>query len=321
MAYTIPLAEWLKHMDLEYLTGFVRNGGASIKFAVTPEESEASKAGLSGGMKALCDERDYALVEMNARDMRAHMPQDVFFHLARRLDWRLLARRAILRLAKERGLQVDGIDPTVGGVFEALADANGIDADFVIQEIRPGIQNSVSKNPVMARDFRVAMSQLCLLENTPNGGAYAGEPLQEWLTGENTRIGPVRLFSIYTAINRTTARYFIESALHWVRFTGYAGTVILFDNSRVTLARNPKDGLRHYTRAMTVDHYEMLREFIDGVDRLPSTLFVIVSGQEFLDEDSRSRGYGIYPALRTRVMDDVRDRNLINPIASLVRLA
>ena len=71
-----------------------------------------------------------------------------------------------------------------------------------------------------------------------------------------------------------------------------------------------------------MEHYELLREFIDGVDRLTSTALVVVTNSDFLDDsgDRRSRGYGIYEALRTRVMDDVRDRNRVNPVASLVRL-
>ena len=74
---------------------------------------------------------------------------------------------------------------------------------------------------------------------------------------------------------------------------------------------------------MTLEHYEMLREFIDGVDRLRSTLMLVVTSEEFLDPspDRRSRGYGIYPALQTRVMDDVRDSNRANPVASLVVLS
>ena len=68
-----------------------------------------------------------------------------------------------------------------------------------------------------------------------------------------------------------------------------------------------------------MEHYELLREFVDSVDQLTSTLFVVLTSQDFVDENS-TRGYGIYQALRTRVMDDVRDRNMANPIASLVRL-
>ena len=171
------------------------------------------------------------------------------------------------------------------------------------------------------------MTHLCLLENTfsrPKAPAeYAGQPLLDWLTGDNPRISNVRPFSIYTSINRATARYFIESALYWIRYVGCAGTVMLLDNARVTLARNPRDGRRYYTRPMAMDHYELLREFIDGVDRLAGTLLIVVANSDFDDDtnERRSRGFGIYQALRTRVMNDVHDKNRPNPVASLVRLS
>ena len=318
MPHTITLDRWLDATDEEYLSTFIAEGGASVKFAVTPEESRAD---LTARMRERCEEKDYVLVELSAATMRAHMPQDIFFGLARQLDWRRLARRAILRLAAERNYRIDGVDPASSNVFGAVARANGLEAQSVVQEMRPEIQDHVLKNYRMPRDFRAAMSHLCLSEDNRGGDGYAGQGLLDWLTGP-VRIGNLRQFSIHTSINRTTARYFIEAALYWVKFAGCAGTVVLLDNSRVTVAKNPKDGLRYYSRATAMEHYELLREFIDGVDRLTSTLMVVATSQEFLDDDPRSpRGYGIYQALRTRVMDDVRDRNLVNPVASLVRIA
>ena len=38
MANTIPLEDWLEVMDAEYLSSFVPNGGASVKFAVASDE-------------------------------------------------------------------------------------------------------------------------------------------------------------------------------------------------------------------------------------------------------------------------------------------
>lgn len=319
MTNRIPLRDWLRHMDDEYLSAFIREGGASIKFAVTADEL---KPALHEAVAGRCQELDYVFATLDAADMRAHMPQDIFFGLARQIEWRLLARRLILRLAGDRDYEVEGIDPGASGnVFAAVADRNGIELRFFFQAILPEIQKRVSKNRGMAKDFRVAMSQLCLMENTRDRGEYDGQPVLDWLTGANTRVSSVRPFLIYTGINRNTARYFIESALHWVRLAGYAGTVILLDNSRVTLARNPGDGKRYYTRAMTMDHYELLREFIDHIDRLSGTLLVVRTNSEFLDDTTKYRGYGIYEALLTRVMDDVRDRNLVNPVASLVRLS
>ena len=319
MPNTIALHDWLRVIDDEYLSTFVRDGGASVKFAVASQES---KAELYARMEARCRELGYLRIGLDAGTTRAHMPQDIFFSLAAQVDWRLLARRMIVRLAVEQGYQATGISlDAAANVYDAIAEANRLDSRFVLGEMRPAIQDRVFRNPRMAKDFRVCMSQLCLAEDTR--GEYAGQPLLDWLTGANTRLSNVRDFLIHTGINRTTARYFIESALYWIHSVGYAGTVILFDNARVTVARNPRDGVRYYTRPMAMEHYELLREFIDGMDRLAATLLVVVTNRDFLDEsgDRRSRGYGIYQALRTRVMDDVRDRNLVNPAASLVRLS
>ena len=317
---TIALADWIGTIEKEYLSTYVRKGGSAVKFAVTPD---GLKQALYPDMESRCKALDFEVVKLDAKDgkMRAYMPQDIFFGLARQLDWRRLVRSKILGIAAESGYRVEGIDPAAEGVFDAIAETNGLQPDFVIGAIRTGIQNDVYLNKHMARDFRVCMSHLCLAEYAR--GEYAGRPLLNWLTGENTRLGNVRPFSIYTGINRTTARYFIESALYWIHDAGRAGTVILLDNSRVTVARNPRDGWKYYTRAMTLEHYELLRQFIDRVDHLTATLLLVVTNVAFVDEDEgrRSRGYGIYQALQTRVMDDVRDRGRVNPMSALVRLA
>ena len=321
MSGTIPVADWLRHIDCEYLSTFIRDGGASIRFAVTSDDTRRK---LHDAVERRCRALDYVFVALDAAKLRAHMPQDLFFGLARQMEWRRLARRLILRLAAERGYGTDGIDPCGdGNVFEAVGALNGLEPIFVLNEIRKLVQEEVFNNREMARDFRIAMTHLCLSEDMRGDGEYAARPVLDWLTGENTRLGNVRPFSIYTGINRTTARYMIESGLHWIRQAGCSGTVILLDNRRVTVARNPKDGLRYYTRPMAMDHYELLREFIDGVDRLAGTLMMVTTGEGFLDDGpgSGSRGFGIYEALKTRVMDDVRDRNLVNPVASLVRLS
>ena len=320
MNNTITLKDWFRYIDKEYLSSYVKLGGSSVKFVVMPEES---KADLYNTVSARCKDLDYEVIKLDARhkNMRAYMPQDIFFGLAQQIDWRRLARRFILRCASQRGLRVDDICTATEGVFEKLAEANGVIPDFVIQQIVPEIQNSVALNASMAKDFRVCMSHLCQLEFIR--GEYNGQLLLDWITGVNTRISNVRHFFIYSGINRATARYFIESAFHWVRYAGRAGTVILFDNSRVTVARNPKDEWKYYTRAMTVEHYELLRQFVDRVDEMDGSLLVIVTNPDFLNTspDRRSRGYGIYPALQTRIMDDVRDRNRVNPLSSLVRLS
>ncbi|MCY4361784.1 MAG: DUF2791 family P-loop domain-containing protein [Gammaproteobacteria bacterium] len=319
MTKAIPVTDWVRHIDREYLSTFTRDGGGAVKFAVTAGER---MPGLIEELQARCAEREHLFVALDALTSRVHMPQDLFFGLASQLEWQLLARRVVLRLLSKQAYLVDGIDPNGNvNVIDAVARANGIEAQSVLIELRPALEREVTRNANMAKAFRVAMTHLCLFERERAApGEYAGQPLLDWLTGANTRISNIKPFHIHTPINRTTARYFIESALYWVRYAGYSGTLILLDNTRVTLPRNPKDGTRYYTRAMTIEHYELLREFIDDVDRLPGTLLVALTDYTFVDEQSM-RGWGIYPALRTRVMDDVRDRNIANPVAALVRLS
>lgn len=318
MTDALPIARWLDIVEREYLSTFIGDGGAAIKFAVAPAEESGV---LREALKPRSDALGYTFVEVDAVSSRVHMPQDIFFKLAQQIDWRLLARRVILRLLREEDFRVDGIDPGAShNLIDAVAEANRLETKTLVMELRPALERRIFKDPNLARAFRIAMTHLCLLEReTGANEPYRGQPLLDWLTGVNPRVGPVRPFDIHTVINRTTARYFFESTLHWVRFAGCPGTLILLDNRRVTIPRNPKDGKRFYTRATTMDHYELLRELIDDMDRLNGLLLLVVTADAFLDPHS-PRGFHIYSALQTRVMNDVRDRNIVNPVAALVRL-
>ena len=319
MDNAMPLQDWADFIGEEYLASFIKDGGASIKFAVTPEELNND---LVLALAEQAQRQGYEFVEIDAAVARVHMPQDIFFSIARQLDWRLLTRRVIVELANDRHFRTDAVDPsTDDNIYDAVAQANELDPAAVLQELRPSIQSRIFQNRRMARDFRTAMSHLCLMEANSGGGEYGGQPLIDWLTGANNRISNVRHFSVHTPINRTTARHFVESVLYWIRQGGYAGAVILLDNTRVTLSRRPQDGSRYYTKAMVIDHYELLRELIDSADQLTSALVVVLTNPDFSDGDTHSRGFGAYPALMTRVMNDVHDKNLVNPMASLVRLS
>lgn len=314
MPNAITVDDWLDVLDDEYLSGFVANGGAAVKLAVA---TEPERHRLAHSLAERCAQSGYLFVTVDARSCRAHMPQDIFYVLASRIDWRSRARHRVLELAAARGFNVN-VQGT-GNIAEAIAEANRLTPQTVLLELRPELERKVLADSRMARDFRMAMFHLCIAEWSASGEQYRGQPLLDWLTGVNPRIGNVRAFSVHTTINRTTARYFIESALYWVGHTGTTGTVLLFDNSRVTVPRNPRDGNRYYTKAMAIDHYELLREFVDDTDRLQATLIIVATSHDFIDDDA-PRGWRSYDALRTRVMDDVRDRHHVNPVAALVRL-
>ena len=319
MTNSIPINAWIDAVDREYLSTFISDGGSTVKFVVT---SEDRRTDLRTMLRTRSDQYNFRFVEVEAAACRAYMPQDIFFALAKQIDWRLTARRTILRLLDDAQYRIDNVNADhTTNIINELAEANGLEPGSVMRELRPILQEKVFKNPYIVRAFRIAMSHICIMEREVDSQQdYRGQPLLDWLTGENLRIGNVRGFDINTVINRATARYMIESALYWIRFAGYSGTVLFLDNSRVTLPHNPRDGKRYYTKAMAMDHYELLREFIDDIGRLSGLFLVVATDYEFINDDSL-RGWSIYSALRTRVMDDVRDKNAVNPVSALVRLS
>ena len=320
MSNTLALQEWLDVIRTEYLRGFVKDGGSSIKFAV-PIGFDLAPL-LKEALTSMAIDLGYAVTKIDASDTRVHMPQDIFFAIASQIDWRLLARRVVLKLSEDAGYPTGTIDATNEvPVLEAISAAHSVDETLVRLELRQRLPDAVTRDVNMSRDFRVAMTQLCLTEMGNDGQSRAASALIEWLTGENRQISNVRSYSIYNGITRTNAKHFFESLLYWTRLAGYSGTVVLLDNSRVLLRQNPRDGLRFYSRSAVMDHYELLRELIDGTDRLEGFFMVIVSDGGFLDDNLAGRGYSIYQPLMGRIADEVRDRSQANPMSALIRLA
>ena len=320
MTNTISVPEWLEVIEGEYLDGFVRDGGSSIKFVVPVKEALAPL--VKNRLHDIGSRLDYLVVCVDSGDTRVHMPQEIFFRIAQQVDWRLLARRAVLRLSREAGYLTDMIDPRTGlPIVHTIGTANSVDESLVRMELRMPLFRTVAQNADMSRDFRMAMTHLCLAEMGGGAESQQGEELIEWLTGRNRRVSSVRRYSIFNTIARTNARHFLESLFNWLRLVGYAGTLVLLDNRRVTLRRNPRDGLFFYSRPATMDHYELMRELIDGTDRLEGVLMVVLADEDFLDPELRGKGFFIYQALHARISDEVHDRNQGNPFSTLVRLA
>src|SRR5581483_6588459 len=81
--------------------------------------------------------------------------------------------------------------------------------------------------------------------------------IRDWLTGRNKAVSAVKPYQIFNRINRTNARYMLESLCVWLRMSGYAGLLVLIDVSRLAIPRNPRDEHVFYSKAMLLDAYEV----------------------------------------------------------------
>ena len=318
MSTAVRPETWMQFTRQEYLATFIREGGAAIKVPV-PLDEQARTSVLSAAAKAAGDLK-YFVAHVSAADTKVHMVDQIFFRVAEQVDWEELSERVLVRLCESEGYQSP--DRTSAPFLQRIAEKNGIEQSVVQMELRRKLGTSVFRLHALAKDFRVAMTNLCLAHLT--GGADSEvtiKAIKDWLTGRNKAVSAVKPYQIFNKITRNNARHFLESLLHWVTFAGYPGTVILVDITRLSVARNPRDEYLHYATSALLDTYEVLRQFIDATDRLTNCLFVVVPDASFLDEDPIGRGIGRYEALKFRIFDEVRARQHVNPMASLVRLS
>lgn len=314
----LPVGEWLDFLGREYLDGYIRAGGAAVKFGVpcdgTPTaaivEQLAERARRSG----------YVVATVSSADTRIHLIDRLLHAIAQQVPWDELTVATLRRLAARDGMSLsDAV--TAGGIAAQLSTANDLDEDYVRLTINHRIANDVFKDRTLAKDFRFAMTWLCRARlNGGDEGAVWSDQILEWITGQVPGISAMKQYQIYTKVNRANARHLIESLFTWVQRAERPGLVVIVDVDRLTEKVRPADGTVFYTKSMLLDAYEVLRQFIDATDDLTAALIVVVGAEAFLDVESRGRGMGSYQALMNRVYDEVRDRNVVNPMGSLVRV-
>lgn len=316
MTIAISRDDWLEFVRTEYLESYIADGGAAIKVVIDLGGSDVDLAETIAGHAA---DAGYLTRVVDSTVSRVHMIDEVFFAVADQIPWRESVERVVIGLAKADGLSVtDGDRP----LLQRIAEASDLDSQFVQLQLRRKIVEAIFKNRRLVKDFRVAATQLA---TAALGGGQEAETtfatITDWLTGRNRAVAAVKPYQIFSRIGRTNARHLFESTLSWISLAGWPGLVLVMDVRRVTVARNPKDGRLYYSKAAVLDAYEVLRQFIDGTDRLVNCFIVVVADPEFLDDESSGRGLGAYQALKFRVFDEVRDRDLANPMAALVRLS
>jgi hypothetical protein len=307
--------EWLRLIDGEYLRGFISEGGAAVKFAVLAAPEDAPR--LQEALGQLAARYRMACAAVDSASAKLHMIQDIFFAIARQIDWPATAQRFIEALCRDNGYTWPRPGEPVP--IDALAEANGVDAILLRREINQWLTRAIMRDTAMAQEFRIAMTRLCGDRLAPAGGGDNVTPVLEWLRGELRAIGALRSAAIYRKITRHNARSMLRSLGHWLRLCGDRGLLLTLDIRRLAQALPPgADGVR-YSPAAVMDAHEVLRQLIDEADDLEGLLLVALADASFLDGDPK-RSIDSYLALKMRIWDDVRARQRDNPLAPLVRL-
>lgn len=313
----IGAAEYVDFLDEEYLRGYVDEGGAAVKFAVP---ADGSGPALIEGLTAAAARSNYAVVTVDAVATRVHLLDQVFFDVARQLDWDGLAAATATEAVAAAGYPA----PSPGKLsLDALAVHHRVDARELKRDTDRELQARVHRDYAMVQEFRTAMLRLCQAQLRTGQVADAEHAaVLDWLRGDLRQISALRSALIFRRIARHNARQMLFSTSHWLAANNRAGLVLVLDIRRFGFARRPALEERqghYYTRAALLDGYEMLRQLVDGTDELAHALVLVVADPSFLTDTNR--GLDAYQALKLRIFDEVRDRHRDNPFSSLVRVA
>ncbi len=314
----IEVADYAEFLDREYLRSYVRDGGAAVKFVVTRDDEAA--AAFSGAVRTEADGAGYLSAGADAAATRVHMIDQVFFEVARQVDWDGLATIAVRRALVAASFPVpdDSADVSV----ETVAARYGVDSGELSRDVNRRLQQDVQRDYAMVGEFRTAMLRLCQAQlRTGQVTDAEHAAVLDWLTGELRQISALRSAMIFRRIGRHNGRQMLFSLSHWLFTNGMAGLFLQLDVRRLGFARRPRAEERsgvYYTRPALLDAYELLRQLIDNTDELSHCCVVVVVSPEILADPNR--GINAYQALKLRIHDEVRDRNRDNPFSSLVRL-
>jgi len=317
---SLAVPGFLDFLNKEYLAEYVGRGGAAVKLLVPGDESAATE--IADGLDGLGDGFQHAAVD--AATTRMHMVDQVFGAVARQLDWVALAGAVVRAAFDKAGFPPPSGADSAGPLLSvaAVASHHDVDATELYRSVRRAVEQMVLGDTGLSHEFRMAMLRLCQ-ERLGRGDITEAEreTVIGWLRGERVPAGDLRKLALHTKVTRQNARQLLLSLTRWLRIAGYSGLVLRMDMARLAVARRPPAGLRdgyYYSKAATLDAYELLRQLIDGTDEFEGLLVAVLMPSELVNDEAR--GLPAYTALQLRVIDEARDRRRANPYSALVRI-
>jgi len=315
----LTVSDWLKVIRPEYLQSFVKNGGATVKFLVLPDGDSPNWA--KEAIESSARDDGYLFAFVDAQEIKVNMIEQIFFSVARQIDWISLARGFLYRKLRENGWSVP--EPGAALTLSQIASVNERDPHLIRPELNRLLESALYRDYRLSQEFRLAMMRRCQAELDPSLSPVPAEALERWFRGELARITEVKEAQIYQKVSRHTARHMLSSVAYFLHLCGYSGLFLALDIRRCLLKpprpRNPEDMSYYYSTAGVLDVYEILRELVDQTDDLEYFFAAILTANEFLDESSR-RSVCRYDALKMRIWNEVRDENRPNPLGGLIRL-
>jgi hypothetical protein len=180
--------EYATFLDQEYLRSYVKDGGTAVKFVVAADDSAAAFASAVGERATAAG---YLTTVVDAAEHRVHLMDQVFFEVARQVDWDDLATRAVRGALAAAAYPVPDEQSDVS--VDAVAAYHAVDANELARDVNRQLQQRVHRDFAMVAEFRTAMLRLCQA-HLGTGQVTEAEhaAVLEWLRGDLRQMSQLR---------------------------------------------------------------------------------------------------------------------------------
>jgi hypothetical protein len=308
----VDLQIWEKCFREDYLASYIRDGGASVKVVVGEDEVRRRVRQVIADAAADFSTRVYDLCDAQ---IDLHRVEQLWFAIARATDWEKLIGEFVRKNMSDAGYPLD--DPNIPCTIRAIRDNYGATKQEVSKAFLKAIRGQLWRNYGLEVSFRIALTSLCDIYFEHGSLDDIESDVFSWLKGDPVMARDLQMIGIFRKIDMTLARDIVASFFSW-HYANF-GPSILFTDLAPFYAKDPGRNRYLHPKARVFQLYEVIREFIDELHLTRGVVFVFLAPHDLITSPDRS--YAIYPALQTRIADEVRDRTYGNPCATLVTVA
>jgi P-loop Domain of unknown function (DUF2791) len=306
---TLGRDRWLDRMRDHYLANYIADGGSKVKVLVGG--AGTGKTHLLCSVLQDAQTLGYQTVYLNATEYRLNDLPGLYRAIVKQLDTAQLVSGLCHQVAKKLGYGQYDDDASI---LALLMDDQGLTRDLATHEIKRTIGLTL-KEADFGASFR-AFAYSVISNRLVVGNEESVRLALKWLAGEKLERHQKQATMLYERLQKTNARYWLNSLIRLLHMAGMTGLVVAIDDLEVMTERSPETRRYRYTANAIKDTCELFRQIIDDGELLDRFLLLLAGRREMIDDDRR--GFKSYEALWMRLQSGLLAIDRFNPLADIV---
>lgn len=305
---------WLERVREYYLVNYIASGGSKVKVLVGSEGS--GKTHLLRCVQHDAKTLGYETVYLCARDYddyRLHNLPSLYRAIVQQIDLEKLVRGLCCHVAEQLGYHADRYNGTGLLFLHLLIEDTELPRNEAILRIEKAAVQ-VFRDVDLGLSFK-SFAYRVISNRMIKGNEGDIALALKWLSGEKLERHERKDLLLFEQLQRTNARYWLNSLVHILKIAGMTGLVVAIDNLEVMTERSEETGKFIYSPNAIKDICELFRQLIDDGELLNSFLLLLAGRWEMIEDEKR--GFVSYDALWMRLQTGLVQKKF-NPLADMV---